>query len=129
MVEFNRNLPEAVRQKLATLAAEKAEEAARAEGQLTHSLLLELFHYDPGTGVFTHKQGRNKGEEAGWRNDDGYVYLTIKGTKYQAHRVAWYYATGSWPTFEIDHVDRVRDNNRIDNLRDVTHQVNAMNKG
>jgi hypothetical protein len=128
MDTYNDNLPEHIKKRLVALAEAKVEEAARAEGLLTHSLLLELLSYDPATGLFTHLKGKNKGDVAGWSNDDGYVYLTIRGTKYQAHRVAWFYSHGTWPVYEIDHKDRVRNNNKLDNLRDVTHQVNATNK-
>lgn len=40
----------------------------------------------------------------------------------------WLMHTGRWPDGEIDHINGVRDDNRIENLRDVTHQTNAENR-
>lgn len=61
----------------------------------------------------------------------GYVRIMTsnKGPIYQAyaHRFAWYYHYGSLPTYTIDHINRVRDDNRIDNLRDVTLSKNMRN--
>lgn len=47
---------------------------------------------------------------------------------YYAHRVAWALHYGEWPSLDIDHQDGDRSNNRISNLRLVTHQQNMQNK-
>lgn len=61
----------------------------------------------------------------------GYVYCRIlhEGFEYdiKGHRLAWYLHYGKLPVNFIDHKDGVRDNNKIDNLRDVTRQQNNMN--
>lgn len=61
----------------------------------------------------------------------GYIYiiLRVKGKKYnlRGHRFAWYLHYGELPKYHIDHIDGVRDNNKIDNLRDVTIQQNNFN--
>lgn len=44
-----------------------------------------------------------------------------------AHRLAFLYMTGSYPTFEVDHFDRNKSNNAFDNLKDVTHKDNMKN--
>ena len=55
-------------------------------------------------------------------------YILIDGDKYQASRLAWKYVYGVDPQHEIDHIDNDRDNNSIINLRDVTHDVNQLNR-
>lgn len=85
--------------------------------------LESLFIYDPETGVLSWRHG---GKEAGGIQG-GYYRLTLNGVHYLAHRVIWKIVNGSDP-IQIDHVDGNRTNNRIENLRDVSHQVNAKNR-
>ena len=58
------------------------------------------------------------------------VQLIIEGKKYYicAHRLAWFLHYETLPIHSIDHIDGDRSNNKIDNLRDVTHQQNHMNR-
>lgn len=58
----------------------------------------------------------------------GYMVLCIEGRRFYAHRVAWALATGSWPVNVIDHVDGVRTNNKLANLRDVCERTNQQNQ-
>jgi hypothetical protein len=106
--------------------------------ELTVERLRELLHYDSGTGVFTRRVdvmcGRNgkqvaarKGEVAGYVNKDGYVMIGIEGRDYRAHRLAWLYVTGQWPTMLIDHKNRKKADNWWDNLREATKQMNGEN--
>lgn len=57
---------------------------------------------------------------------DGYKVGTIFGAMYRAHRVIWHMCFGYWPN-EIDHENGDRADNRLNNLRDVTHKVNSQN--
>lgn len=59
--------------------------------------------------------------------DDGYITVSLDRVFIRAHRVAWAVHHGTWPDGEIDHVDHVRTNNRIANLRDVTRTENRRN--
>lgn len=98
---------------------------------ITHALLLELFHYDPLTGVFTRRVQRRQhkaGEIAGKLNADGYREIKINGRCYRAHRLAWLYVYEAWPDGMIDHRDNNRTNNCIDNLRLATQSQNQANK-
>lgn len=100
--------------------------------ELTHALLRQLLHYDPATGVFTwtaDRRGRfaRAGAKAGTVDKRGYVSICILQRIYLAHRVAWFYMTGQWPTHQIDHEDTIRDHNWIDNLRPVTNAINQQN--
>lgn len=68
------------------------------------------------------------GEKAFTNKHNGYFRGKIFGTNVLAHRVAWCYHHGQWPTGEIDHINGVRDDNRISNLRDVAGGKNAKNR-
>lgn len=59
---------------------------------------------------------------------DGYHSGTIMGRPYLAHRVAWALHHGYWPIEQIDHVNGIRDDNRIVNLREATSAQNAANR-
>lgn len=62
------------------------------------------------------------------RKSDGYVVIMIDGKSYQAHRLAWLYIYEKWPDNMIDHLNTIRDDNRITNLRDVEHNINIQNQ-
>jgi len=92
--------------------------------------LTQLAHYDPETGVFTRLCGVKRGHPAGSVKPNGYVRINFgRGPLYAAHRLAWLYMTGEWPKHQIDHINRVRSDNRFCNLRDVSVSLNALNKG
>lgn len=92
--------------------------------------LKELFSYSENTGRLTRLVSRGPakfGTEAGCLNHDGYRRIKIDGALYFAHRLAWLYVTGNWPEFDIDHINGLRDDNRIVNLRDVSKSTNKQN--
>lgn len=99
---------------------------------LTQERLKTLLDYNPETGDFTNKVFRGlramPGDMAGNVSQGGYIELTIDKRKYKAHRLAWFYVYGVWPTNSIDHINRVKIDNRICNLRDVTQAQNGQNK-
>lgn len=73
--------------------------------------------------------GRFAGKIAGNKNKgNGYVVIKVFGKKLRAHRLAWLIKTGKWPEF-IDHKNGIRDDNRWENLREVTKQENNLNAG
>ena len=99
--------------------------------EITQTRLKELFTYDPETGHFTRRiqvSNQHPGTIAGGVNNSGYVMLRIDGQRCMAHRAAWLYMTGEWPSNEIDHINRNGFDNRFSNLRDVTHLVNLHNR-
>jgi len=57
----------------------------------------------------------------------GYLVGKINYKCYKAHRVAWALFHSSWPTEVIDHINRIKTDNRIDNLRDTNKSVNTLN--
>lgn len=93
--------------------------------------LLALLDYDPGTGMFTWKINRGgtakQGSVAGNIQAAGYRYINFQRRLVGAHRLAWLYVHGAWPTGDIDHINRQRDDNRIANLRDTTRSQNMRN--
>lgn len=100
---------------------------------LTHARLVELLSYDPMTGAFAWRPFKRKGysttgRPAGSRHQLGYIHIQIDGVIYKAHRLAWLYVHGVWPSDQIDHRDGVKDNNRIGNLRDADAVINGQNR-
>jgi hypothetical protein len=97
---------------------------------LTQSELKSQLHYDPETGIFTwHKDFYHKkvaGKVAG-SMDKGYVRIRVNKKGYKAHRLVWLYIYGTWPAKEIDHINRIKHDNRLCNLREATHQQNQWN--
>lgn len=67
------------------------------------------------------------GSEAGTPLD-GYVVVQILGRSYRAHRLIWALKHGRWPAGQIDHLNGVRSDNRIANLREVTTSENMQNR-
>lgn len=99
--------------------------------KLTQERLKELLEYRPETGEFTWrvpKARRSPGDPAGTPHNAGYVILKLDGIKYLRHRCAWLYIHGEWPPEQLDHVNGVRDDDRISNLRACTAGENQQNK-
>ena len=91
----------------------------------------DLLHYDPETGVFTWRVKRggavDAGDAAGTKDSRGYIQIGVDRTLYLAHRLAWLYTYGYWPETPLDHINRVRTDNRIANLRPATYALNNQN--
>ncbi len=97
---------------------------------MKHDELLSLIDYNRETGEIRLKVDSTKkraGDIAGDVNIHGYKRLHLKGRRYLAHRVAWFYVTGDWPSGIIDHIDRNPTNNAWSNLRLATKSQNAAN--
>lgn len=93
---------------------------------LTSKRLFEVLDYEPSTGVFRWKL--RSMEVAGTINWNGYRRIQIDSKRYQASRLAWFYAHGWWPSQDIDHVNGIRDDNRIVNIRCVSRSENLQNQ-
>lgn len=93
--------------------------------------LHELLHYEPQTGVFTWRVERTNalaGQVAGTtRCADEYQRIHFNGKQHAAHRLAWLYVYGRWPTKFIDHINGDKSDNRLANLREVTDAENKQN--
>jgi hypothetical protein len=95
--------------------------------------MITKLNYDPNTGAFTWaiKPCKNVrvGAVAGVLNKDGYRRIQIDGKRHLAHRLAWWFVHGNWPADQIDHINGIKDDNRIINLREATSAENQQNLG
>lgn len=96
-----------------------------ARSNLSAAELHRLFEYDPDTGVFTRKVRPSRA--AGAHNGFGHRQIRVLGTLYMAHRLAWLYVYGEWPSTYLDHINGKPDDNRIVNLRPATCKQNQEN--
>lgn len=97
---------------------------------LTAEQVRHVLDYNPDTGVFHWTDNASyqaRCREIGTKNN-GYVVIRVNNKRYKAHRLAWLYVHGKWPDNDIDHINGVRDDNRISNLRDVSRSVNSQNE-
>lgn len=106
------------------------------EEKLTAEKLREVLDYDPGTGAFRWRRRANAsaswntrwaGKPAGAAMSNGYILIRIDGLSYLAHRLAWLYVYGEWPSDNVDHINWDRGDNRIANLRNATLAQNGWN--
>lgn len=98
---------------------------------ITQKELKQLLDYDKMTGLFTWRVQKGyikPGRIAGVVNNKNkpYIRITINQKRYMAHRLAWLYEFGYEPK-EIDHINGIKYDNRIDNLREVTRSINMQN--
>lgn len=75
-------------------------------------------------GVITRKDRKNSN---GSLDKDGYLIYKVKGRQIKAHRLVWFLCNGVFPDCEIDHINRNRRDNRIENLRLADRNVQAQN--
>lgn len=102
-----------------------------AATEVTHAEVCRLLAYDPETGIFRwrgQRQPKFNGREAGSICPQGYRRINVGGKSMAAHRLAWFIVHAQWPAGVLDHANRVRDDNRIANLREATLSQNAWNR-
>lgn len=100
---------------------------------LTQERLKEILTYDPDTGIFTWKispaASVKIGATAGSLSSPRYCQIRIEGYAYLAHRLVWLYIHGSFPPAQIDHINGIKKDNRLVNLRLATGRENQANIG
>jgi hypothetical protein len=101
---------------------------------LTHNRLKELLSYDCDTGVFRWRCNRGGTARAGsvagnLRDFDGYIQIKIDRRLYLAHVLAMLWINGTWPSEDVDHINGIRSDNRLTNLRTATTAQNVFNQG
>ena len=98
--------------------------------EISYDRLREVLDYNPDNGIFRWKVGRQRikvGAVAGCKNRLGYIKISVDNRLYSAHRLAWLYTNGYFPENHIDHINRVCDDNRISNLREISMSCNLRN--
>jgi hypothetical protein len=101
---------------------------------ITQELLIDRLDYNKYTGVFTWKNIKRNtiiknGDVAGCKTKSGYIHILINKKSYKAHRLAWIFLYGNIPDeMEIDHINGIRDDNKICNLRLATRSQNGFNR-
>lgn len=69
------------------------------------------------------------GGKAGAVTSQGYIAISLNKKLFFSHRLAWFMYYGVWPHQQIDHINRNKQDNSIDNLRDVSPSDNLFNRG
>jgi hypothetical protein len=97
---------------------------------ITYSELKQLFDYNSGNLIRKIRTARctKIGDIAGTVDIDGYISVLINGKRYKAHRLIWMWHHGEFPEKNIDHINRNRADNRIENLRECSPSENAQNR-
>ncbi len=109
------------------------EKGAVFKQALTVEELKRQLHYNPGTGIFTRKINKSgnrgkAGSVAGY-NSYGYIGIHLNGRAYKAHRLAVLYMEGFFPEESVDHINRIKNDNRWNNLRyDISFTCQARNR-
>jgi hypothetical protein len=104
---------------------------------MTHQILTQehlhfLLDYDPNTGLFRWKNPASNrvriGSVCNCYDKYGYVVIRVVGKLFKAHQLAWLYIHGKFAP-ELDHINQIRDDNRIANLRKASRSMQMHNAG
>ena len=79
--------------------------------------------YDSETGIFT----RNKKRAGNLDKTSGYRNIQVDGERFREHRLAWMIYHKEVPNC-IDHINHIKTDNRINNLRNTTMEYNGKNQ-
>ena len=100
--------------------------------KLTQKRLKEVLNYNPVTGVWRRLKALSNSVKnikivGGICKTHGYRRMSIDGVRYRSNRLAWMYMEGYFPEHVVDHKDKIRHNDKWDNLRAITQQCNMKN--
>lgn len=93
--------------------------------------LRKIFVYQNGNLLWKSKIPKSRveiGSIAGCIDTDGYRKIQVNGKSYRAHHLIWCFVHGSMPDAEVDHINHIRDDNRIENLRPCVRRENSYNR-
>jgi hypothetical protein len=88
--------------------------------------LQSRLDYNPTTGSLRWKKNN---KEAGYYDQRGYRCVIFNRRNYKTHRIVWKMYYGEDPGPMLDHIDRNKSNNAINNLREVDNGQNMHNTG
>lgn len=92
-----------------------------------------MLRYNRSTGAFfwrapvKQRPNRTNVRAGGLNGVEGYWKIVLDGKRYYAHRLAWLYVYGRFPSGGLDHKNRNKSDNRIKNLREATTGQNLTN--
>ena len=96
---------------------------------VTQSRLAELFDYKDGVLFRKVTRGNSKaGTPIKTVTTRGYYKVLVDGYRYFVHQVVWVLMTGNWPDNQIDHINGIKQDNRIENLRVCNTSTNCHNQ-
>lgn len=99
---------------------------------ITQEYLHSVLDYNQDTGIFTWKKqvsnAIKSGDIAGGKHNRGYVCFKIHGKLYVAHRIVWIYVYGTLPKDQLDHINGIKSDNRLCNLREANNSENVRNQ-
>jgi len=101
--------------------------------KITQDELKRHLHYDPLTGIFIRKISNANcvkiGDIAGCLHSRGYIHIKINYIGHKAHRLAWLYVYGYFPEYDIHHINEIKHDNRICNLKHLTLSCHIKTRG
>ena len=99
--------------------------------EVTATDVRKCFDYNPFTGILTRKAHVNRSlrnhRPAGTLRKTGYLVVNIRGKTCLVHRIIWLWVHGHFPTEQIDHINHIRTDNRLANLRPASFLDNRRN--
>ena len=105
---------------------------SNSNSTLAQEEIKKYVTYDPETGLIRwfvkRHPNKNPGDIAGTNTKKGYIRICVNRKLYLAHVLAWIYVYGEHPMYQIDHINGVKSDNRLVNLRSVTPSENSQNK-
>lgn len=97
----------------------------------------KYFEYKDGRLYWRYKEVKTKqdkifnssyaGKRAGGLAVNGYISIRVNKRLYTEHRLVWAYFNGYFPNETIDHVNHIRNDNRIENLREIPKKMQMYN--
>jgi len=96
---------------------------------ITQKLVQSLFGYSYGNLIRKVRTSSNTniGEIVGCINNVGYSVVSVENKLYLVHRIIFLWHHGYLPENDVDHIDRNKSNNKIENLREISHRCNSRN--